>query len=251
MVRRAYIDEIFSSIQGEGIYLGKVQFFIRFSGCNLNCRFCDSQRALRRWDFALVEKEPHSGSFRKMRNPIAKEKLVNIVNKFDKNNTYYHSISLTGGEPLCQADFLKLFLKGIKSSGKKIYLETNGTLPEELRKVVGLLDIISMDVKLPSSSGQQIIFSNVERFLKLAASKDLFVKVVITARSRIEELNQVCRMIARLDKSIPFILQPVSSTRKFKNVPDVEKLLLMARASKAVLSNVRVIPQMHKALKIK
>jgi len=39
----ADIAEIFSSIQGEGLYVGRRQIFIRFCGCNLNCRYCDTE----------------------------------------------------------------------------------------------------------------------------------------------------------------------------------------------------------------
>ena len=244
----AFIDEVFSSIQGEGLLLGEVQLFIRFSLCNLKCLYCDSPRALKKQRHARVEAKPFSQKFRKVPNPISKEELIRIVKRFDKDNAHYHSISLTGGEPLCQADFLKRFLRDAKKLGKIFYLETNGTLPLELKKIVRSVDIISMDIKLPSSSGQKIDFNEVEKFLELAARKEVFVKIVITSQTTISQLTRTCEIIAGVEKSIPLILQPVSKTRKFKKVPDPEKLYLAVRSCRAILSDVRVIPQMHKAL---
>ena len=249
--RGAYIDEVFSSLQGEGLYLGKVQLFIRFALCNLRCAFCDSPRALTRRKIARIEKRPHSHTFSKVRNPIPKEKLIQIANRFDKDNKYYHSISLTGGEPLCQADFLKSFLKDLKRKGKRIYLETNGTLPAELDKIIRYVDIVSMDVKLPSSSRQEIDFDDIEKFIKRAHKKELFVKMVITGATEMDDVMRACTTIAKIDGSIPLVLQPVSETKVFRKVPDMERLLLMARSSKAILSNVQVIPQMHRKMKIK
>ena len=41
----AHLVEVFSSFQGEGLYVGQRQLFIRFAGCNLRCRFCDTEAA--------------------------------------------------------------------------------------------------------------------------------------------------------------------------------------------------------------
>ncbi|MCL5059022.1 MAG: 7-carboxy-7-deazaguanine synthase QueE, partial [Actinobacteria bacterium] len=42
---KAAVREIFSSVQGEGPYVGTRQIFIRFDGCNLSCRYCDTARS--------------------------------------------------------------------------------------------------------------------------------------------------------------------------------------------------------------
>ena len=77
MSNKVFIKEIFESIQGEGPYIGYNQLFVRFSKCNLNCKYCDT-------DFTSDLKE------------YSLEELLEETNKF-KN---IHSISLTGGEPL-------------------------------------------------------------------------------------------------------------------------------------------------------
>jgi len=251
MTSGAFIDEIFHSIQGEGIHVGRVQLFIRFSLCNLRCVYCDTPHALKKQRFARIEVKPFSQKFKKVLNPVSKGELIRIVKGFDKDKTHYHSISLTGGEPLCQADFLKDFLRDVKKLRKKVYLETNGTLTDELKKIIRSVDIISMDIKLPSSSGGMIDFDEAEKFLKLASRSQVFVKTVITSLTKIDELTRACKIIARVEKSIPLILQPASKTRKFKKTPSPEKLQLALGATRAILSDVRVIPQMHKPLRMK
>ncbi len=88
----AKINEIFESIQGEGKYLGANQIFVRFSNCNLNCKFCDTQFFEgREYDVQTLIKELLSYDLSKV-----------------------HSISFTGGEPLMFVDFLNEFLVGFK-----------------------------------------------------------------------------------------------------------------------------------------
>jgi len=96
------INEIFYSIQGEGPQVGMPCWFIRTTGCNLSCNWCDTK-------YALTEGKEMS------LQDIKKE-----VNSNDCNN-----IVITGGEPMLQEDLLPL----IKLLGNRnIYVETNGTV---------------------------------------------------------------------------------------------------------------------------
>ncbi len=103
MVKTAYISEIFSSIQGEGLYIGERQLFIRFCGCNLNCDFCDTDFEKKEFIKIFDENE----NINKVNNPISPTELQKITEEFLKNP--HHLISLTGGEPLLYSDFLFLF----------------------------------------------------------------------------------------------------------------------------------------------
>ena len=90
---KTHINEIFSSIQGEGILIGRRQIFVRFSGCNLDCNYCDTSKS----------RNPILGDL------ITKEELINKINNLITPD--FHSISLTGGEPLLHSDFIKEFLE--------------------------------------------------------------------------------------------------------------------------------------------
>ena len=140
-MKTAVIKEIFSSIQGEGFYIGEKQLFIRFCGCNLKCNYCDT-------DFANNETFTFYDTNEVFENPISAVNLANIVNSCDAK-----TVSLTGGEPLLHSDFLLEFLPLVKN--KKIYLETNGTLPYELKQIIQYTDIVSMDIKLFCSTKQE------------------------------------------------------------------------------------------------
>jgi organic radical activating enzyme len=244
----AFIDEVFCSIQGEGLYAGEAQLFIRFCLCNMRCIYCDTRSALRKQKFARIETTPFSHKFAKTLNPLSKKRLFEIVKRLDERQSHYRSISLTGGEPLCQAVFLRDFLPDVRRFGKRIYLETNGTLPDELQKVIRWVETIAMDVKLPGSSHEAVEFADVQRFLTVALKKEAFVKVVITSETKSAELKRVCEMIGAIDASVPLILQPASKTAGFRDVPDGKKLLQAMRTCSRVLPDVRIIPQLHKAL---
>ncbi|MFA6350638.1 MAG: 7-carboxy-7-deazaguanine synthase QueE, partial [Candidatus Omnitrophota bacterium] len=124
------ITEIFDSVQGEGLYLGERQLFVRLHGCNMKCRFCDTKTT------HYIEYHPQE-----------------LLKELDMYENDYHSVSFTGGEPLMQKDFLKNALELTSRSGYKNYLETNGTLPAALSEVIQHIDIVAMDLKFPSSTG--------------------------------------------------------------------------------------------------
>ena len=231
---KAEITEIFSSIQGEGIFLGAKQIFIRFKKCNLNCLFCDEPRNLDVKEYGSLE-------------------LVKEVKAIEASKGPHHSVSLTGGEPLLYWDFLKAFLKVLKNNRNfKSYLETNGTLPHELENIIDLVDIVAMDFKLPSSTGERAYWHEHADFLKIASKKKVFVKAVVTSATDKEDIEKAIQLIKRSCKDIPFILQPASPVKPDDRHVDHEKLMgFLEIGSRSDVNNMRVIPQIHKILKVK
>lgn len=103
-----YINEIFYSLQGEGAHSGVPAVFVRFSGCNLHCPFCDTRHEKGEW--------------------LTASEIAEYINIYPAE-----WIILTGGEPsLFVTDEFIHFLH--VSTGKKIAIETNGTrvLPESI-----------------------------------------------------------------------------------------------------------------------
>ncbi|QDR80641.1 7-carboxy-7-deazaguanine synthase QueE [Sporomusa termitida] len=237
----ANIIELFSSIQGEGLYVGTRQIFVRFAGCNLACDYCDTPASRTLCGHALVETVPGQRIFEKITNPVPIADLARRINSF--LTVRHHSISLTGGEPLGQAESIIRLAPQLNSP---IYLETNGTLVEKLALVLPYIHIISMDLKLPSVTGNSYWQQHYE-FLRLATAKDkeVFVKLVITGQTGEHEFKQAIDLVAAVRTSIPFILQPVTPCNASTAVtPDI-MLAYQAEALKQ-LENVRVIPQTHK-----
>ena len=238
------IQEIFSSIQGEGIYVGVRQIFLRFAGCNLNCAYCDTEGTKSQGkDNFRVEVQPGKGIFVFYPNPVSPEELLSIIRQLRPE--IHHSLSLTGGEPLVHEEFLLDFLPQFHRMCP-IFLETNGTMPDALQKLLPFIDIVSMDIKLPSSTGKAL-WQNHEEFLRVAHAKDIYVKTVLTKDTTWEELDQVIRIMERVDRSIPLVLQPVTPIGGVQEMP-IEEIIRVQDYCSAVLKNVRVIPQTHKIL---
>ena len=218
---KAKITEIFSSIQGEGLYVGERQIFVRFYGCNLSCKFCDEDKKTGFSEYGIFE-------------------AIEAVLKEG-----HETVSLTGGEPLIQADFLKRFLPSLKAQGLKIYLETNAVLKEEFLKVLDYIDIVSIDFKLPSSTGLRPYWKEHSEFLKEAVKKDRFVKSIVTPQTRLSDLETAVSIMKDIAKDIPFIIQPVSYNGIIEKI---DLLSVFFDSAKKELANVRIIPQIHKIL---
>lgn len=226
---KANIKEVFISIQGEGLWIGKRQVFIRFAGCNLSCHFCDTKPAQVKAFRCHIFKEI-------IENPIGIDTLKSHIRK-----KFFHSISLTGGEPLLQIDFIKEFLKNKEYI---VYLDTNGTLPYEFEKIKDKIDFVCMDIKLPSSTRQRAFFEEHKRFLKNI--NDGFVKIVITKETIKDDFLHGLKIIRDVDPKIPLVIQPDG----LNNV-SLKRLFLFQKMAQKELSDVRVIPQVHKFLGIK
>ncbi len=215
---RTKIKEIFTSVQGEGLEVGKKHIFVRFCRCNLNCAYCDTNF--------------ENG------NEYSLQKLFETI-----KNINCETISFTGGEPLLEVGFLKEFLKKYKTKlNKKIYLETNGTLYQALEEIIDLIDIVSMDVKLKSATGQENRFDENEKFLKIAHRKKVFIKIVFDNSISDDEIIKTCALAKKYDTEI--ILQPKMPLDKDLKLEEIfEKFY-------SNYENIRLIPQTHKFLNL-
>ncbi len=126
-----------------------------------------------------------------------------------------------------------------------IYLETNGTLHSALEPLMDHLDIIGMDIKIPSTSGCTDLWDDHRRFLEIAARKELFVKVIVGAETQDWEIIRTSELISAVNRNIPLILQPVTNLKGKVEVNPVKMLELQEIAYRN-LAEVRIIPQTHK-----
>ena len=238
----ANVIEIFSSVQGEGKYLGCRQIFVRLADCNLNCAYCDTE--VRRADCCRVETAAGSMIFRDVNNPLNAAQVAAIIKNFS-DTVPTQAVSFTGGEPLLHAQFVREVACAVDL---KIFLETNGTLPDELEKILDAIDIISMDIKLPSVTGRNL-FDVHEKFLRIAQSKDIYVKIVVTSETTREEFLSAVETVAGVDANTLLILQPVTPVRGICAASAGQILSLQTEALRR-LRNVRVIPQTHKLINL-
>jgi 7-carboxy-7-deazaguanine synthase len=248
---KARLVEVFSSIQGEGPLVGRRQVFVRTYGCNLRCTYCDSPETLKESGTpsqCRIETVPGTWEFHRIDNPVPMAVLTELVRGYLSEP--HHSVSITGGEPLLHATFLERWLPSVRGLGLKVFLETNGMLPGHLLRLLPLLDTVSMDFKAPSATGltEELTWRRHREFLEVARAVDVYVKLVVTPGTTVDELEGVVDIIATVDIAIPLILQPVTPFGfEPKTVPPSTLIRLHALASRR-LREVRVIPQTHKMM---
>lgn len=122
------ISEIFYSILGESTYQGLPCAFVRVSGCNLRCSYCDTAYA------------------QKGGKEYSVDKILSIISKYP-TKLGSGLVEITGGEPLLQKDVHKLIRELIKRK-YKVLIETNGSI--DISKLSSKV-IVIMDIKCPSS----------------------------------------------------------------------------------------------------
>ncbi|MBI3039850.1 7-carboxy-7-deazaguanine synthase QueE, partial [bacterium] len=125
--------EVFPSIQGEGLFAGALQLFVRFAGCNLRCKGCDTKNSWETPKFFSLR--PWSAKKQiKLENPVSSFGLFEEIRRFYPLEVF-HSVSFTGGEPLFQPQFAQNLAFYFRKHGVKVFLETNGTLPEVIPQI--------------------------------------------------------------------------------------------------------------------
>jgi 7-carboxy-7-deazaguanine synthase len=252
-VGTANLVEIFSSIQGEGPDVGAATLFVRFGGCDLRCRWCDSAYTWQPVAECRIETARSSGQWWTRPNPLPVDEIVAAAQALDAKA--HRFVSLTGGEPLLQPKAVRALAEALRRLGPMIHLETHGLASEALEGVVGSIDVVSMDWKLVSDvrrasdppRGAAADFHDAhERFLEIAkrASRAV-VKLVITPRSRDVEIDEAVARIARVHGGATLVLQPVTPCGGTRQRPTAERMLVLSERAGRRLADVRVIPQTH------
>ncbi len=170
------VNEMFSSVQGEGVYIGIPMFFIRLTGCNLRCKWCDTQ-------YAFYEGEDME--------------IEEIVKKAKKSGLRW--VCLTGGEPLLQKDVYKLIYELMRDH--EILIETNGSiLIDEVPTEENVH--VSLDIKTPSSGMHKAMrFENLEYL-----GEGDFVKFIIADD---EDYEYAKRILEENEIPVDVVFQPV------------------------------------------
>ena len=240
------ISEVFSAIQGEGAHVGRRQVFVRLSGCNIRCSYCDQPEALElRPGPCRIEQTPGRRDWSNVSSPLPIDAVGRAVDQLWRG-VRHHSVSVTGGEPLAQsgrlADLLSLM------EGKRVHLETNGTLVAGLRRVIDRVDEVSMDLKLTSVDGQDVELETQRRFLIVAAERDVAVKIVLGPRTDADELVAALKMVSETAPGASVFLQPVSPFGTVDAAPTPDQVLEWHDRALALHADVRVVPQTHKLI---
>ena len=173
------VNEIFTSVQGEGFHHGKAAFFIRFAGCDIGCIWCDSKDAwsMEESDLMFID------------DIVAQS----IESKLDL-------VVITGGEPLIY-DLSKL-TNALVNQGKKIHIETSGAYP-----IFSKFDWLSLSPKKVHLPHQDVYHKANELKIAVNDSTDLAF-----AQQESEKVNADCHLFLQpqwkqLKQSLPSILE--------------------------------------------
>lgn len=203
------INEVYASIQGEGLLVGKPALFIRIQGCNLRCPWCDQPSAL---------------SFRE--SSVDLEELISNIESYP-----HRHVIITGGEPLVEESLPELVRELLKRD-KFVQIETNGTLWQEgLEGFVEHLYITCSPKGVVDWHVHPKIREHAKEF-KFVVDEDLSLDALFKFR---DFLKRGC-----------VVLQPEGNKKHF-----LRKALNLQIRLLSLGYEVRVIPQVHKFLKLK
>ncbi len=177
MSKELYITELFKSIQGETSFAGLPTYFIRLSGCNLRCSWCDTPYSFSRGDGYSIEQ---------------------ILELVDRSGCRY--VCVTGGEPLLQKNSLPL-MQSLCDDGYSVSLETGGSLPTD--QVDRRVHII-LDIKCPGS--QMDDRNHLENLGKVRSHDE--VKFVIVDEDDYRYAKLICEKYKLFEKCSHVLFSP-------------------------------------------
>ncbi len=133
------VAECFVSINGESVFAGKLAVFIRFTGCNLQCSYCDTM-------WANHPDTPYTA--------CTEQALCQFVQESGVKH-----VTLTGGEPLLQPE-LPVLLQALAAIGVQVEIETNGSLPIQTLASLPYRPAFTLDYKLPDSGMESAMLTD-------------------------------------------------------------------------------------------
>jgi len=211
------VIEQFISLDGEGPTAGELAYFVRFAHCNLRCSWCDTAYS---WDHT-TQAQPQSA-----------KQIYEAIRQSGIRN-----VTLTGGEPLLQAELLSLLKLLAADKNLLVHIETNGSINiEPFRAQCPANNILYiLDYKLPDSGMEaQMCLRNLEQ----VTQQDVY-KFVIASAQDLERAIQVVQQY-HLQERCQVFFSPVWDA--------IDPLRIVDRLKELRLNRVRLQLQLHKIL---
>ena len=113
--------------------------------------------------------------------------------------------------------------------------------------------MVAMDLKPSSVTKERTFLEEHKRFLQIATLREVFIKMVVSKEIDVSEFRDLCALVREIDSNIPIILQPISGTdHEGHDDPELMRLLNeLQRIASSFVSNARIVPRLHKILKIR
>lgn len=273
----APVMEVFASFQGEGLFVGQAQVFLRLAGCPLRCSWCDTPAS---WELG----ESRHAVIRRDGEPPAKEgrwaspfQAALWVASVEPGEP--RPVSITGGEPLIWPEFIRAMRSMLRP--RPIHLETAGAHPEALARVLDRVDHVSLDLKLPGDMGAPVELPRLgeggdseiaepplplpiseaapvtaadwqlarRRCLDLVKDVSACAKVVVRGGTEPRAYDELFEDVARRAPELPVFIAPATPIRGVE-APSYEHLVEVTEQARDLQLDVRVLPQVHRAMGI-
>lgn len=224
------VNELFKSIQGEGIDVGREAVFVRFAGCNLRCKWCDTAHS--------QEKGPDTLSW----SPID---LLRRILGFQCEH-----VVLTGGEPMIQnPQDLSELCATLQHFGVYTSVETNGTIPP----IPGMSDVglWTLSPKMLSSGNIIVNPLQLKAWVKFVVESGSAMQFKFVVQND-DDMDMLGALLFALPEvrvhGISLVLQPEASVPNYyRSMPDKFRKFV----TDAEEYNVRYIPQVHKLMGVR
>ena len=214
------VSEVFSSIQGEGIHMGRRATFVRLVGCNVRCAWCDTLYAM-------------GGG-----KELSVDELADKVYEYSDNLLIF-----TGGEPMLQIDAIEEWMVA-KAPGTwcTIALETNGTIDPGVAS--NWFDHVAVSPKLTSAGVKKWDIEILKAWCDSADSIEF--KFVVTSDEDLLDVEQLTKELHLLQYGIPIILQPDGRAEPYAKA--LEELVKRVEGSRILKNHAQILPQLHRVI---
>lgn len=226
MTSKHLINSIYRATEGEGVYLGRPQIFVRYQGCAIGCLNCDSKDT---WEFS----EEMGQSLEMVMEAIHKEGLNGAI----KN------VSITGGDPLHPAHVPHVLALVKMLKDKKYYINIEAAGTRVVDEIFDLVDYVSFDFKTPST-GVKTPLKNIAKMIVQYPGK-FQIKAVIADKADFLTTHEAYKTLAEQSESMPF---PWVLTPCFNNHEEfpLERFTQVLSWNEESGGYFRVIGQQHK-----
>ncbi len=241
------ISEVFASIQGEGLFIGTMQLFVRLAGCSLKCRRCELPEYQQNPESFYIRPWPGLRSHR-MANPVTPGKLMQKIDSLYRFEDFF-CVSILGGEPLEQPDFLAELLPHFIKRGIPVFIETSGLLPDEFIRLYDLFSYWCVDLKISRSWGfNGKLRRKHEKIIAKADPRSTYFRILVDAN---DDSEAILEQIRGLNFSrFNLVVQPFAYAPSHFNDWDTNTILEWINLFRPFFREVRWVPQVHKLLRI-